>query len=63
MFNYTGDALVLSHFRSNTLMIMDYPSLSLRVQPAAHVGGCMAVALDPRGRLLYNYNFSSSVVT
>lgn len=31
---------------------MDYPSLAVRESPAAHVGGCIAVALDPRGRYL-----------
>jgi THO complex subunit 3 len=31
---------------------MDYPSLTVRESPAAHVGGCVAVALDPRGRYL-----------
>ena len=48
MFNHVGDGMILSHYRSNTVMIVDYPSLVVREQPAAHVGGCMAVALDPR---------------
>ncbi|KAL5508132.1 hypothetical protein ACEPAH_5750 [Sanghuangporus vaninii] len=52
MFNHAGDGLVLSHFRQNTVMILDYPSLTIREQLPAHVGGCLAVALDPRGRYL-----------
>ncbi|THH12351.1 hypothetical protein EW145_g58 [Phellinidium pouzarii] len=52
LFNHSGDGLALSFYRSNTLIIMDYPSLTIREQPAAHVGGCLAVALDPRGRYL-----------
>ncbi|EJD01319.1 WD40 repeat-like protein [Fomitiporia mediterranea MF3/22] len=52
LFNHAGNGLVLSHFRQNTVMIVDYPSLQIREQPAAHVGGCLAVALDPRGRYL-----------
>lgn len=34
----------------HTLRVLDYPSLDVRDSPAAHVGGCMALALDPRGR-------------
>ncbi len=45
----------------NSLMIMDYPSLMIREQPSAHVGGCMAVALDPRGRYLASGGHDSIV--
>lgn len=51
MFNHVGDGIILTHHSEHTLRIMDYPSLTLRESPAAHVGGCVAVALDPRGRL------------
>jgi len=27
-----------------------YPSLEVEDSPAAHIGGCMALALDPRGK-------------
>ncbi|THH19905.1 hypothetical protein EW146_g1344 [Bondarzewia mesenterica] len=50
MFNHTGDGIILTHNSEHTLRIMDYPSLSLYETPAAHVGGCVAAALDPRGR-------------
>ncbi|KAF9018213.1 WD40-repeat-containing domain protein [Rhodocollybia butyracea] len=52
IFNHTGTGLVLTHISENTFRVMDYPSFSLRDNPAAHVGGCVAVALDPRGRYL-----------
>ena len=50
MFNHVGDGIILTHHSEHTLRIMDYPSLTIRESPAAHVGGCVAVALDPRGR-------------
>jgi hypothetical protein len=50
MFNHAGDSVILTHHSEHTLRIMDYPSLTVRESPAAHVGGCVAVALDPRGR-------------
>jgi len=52
MFNHVGDGIILTHHSEHNLRIMDYPSLTLRESPAAHVGGCVAVALDPRGRLI-----------
>ncbi|TDL29654.1 WD40 repeat-like protein [Rickenella mellea] len=60
-FNHVGDGLILSHWRSNTLMIMEYPSLTQLEQPAAHVGGCMAIALDPRGKYLASGGHDSIV--
>lgn len=50
MFNHAGDGVILTHHSEHTLRVMDYPALTLRENPAAHVGGCVAVALDPRGR-------------
>ncbi|KAF7332395.1 WD-REPEATS-REGION domain-containing protein [Mycena kentingensis (nom. inval.)] len=52
IFNHAGDGLVLAHHTEYTLRVVDYPSLALRESIAAHVGGCAAVALDPRGRYL-----------
>ncbi|KAG6850912.1 hypothetical protein H0H93_006738 [Arthromyces matolae] len=52
MFNHVGDGIICTHHSEHTLRILDYPSLKLRESPAAHVGGCVAVALDPRGRYL-----------
>lgn len=40
----------MAHYSEHTLRVFDYPSLASRESPAAHVGGCGAVALDPRGR-------------
>jgi THO complex subunit 3 len=50
MFNHVGDGVIMTHHQEHTIRIMDYPSLTVRESPAAHVGGCVAVALDPRGR-------------
>jgi hypothetical protein len=63
MFNHAGDGVILTHHSEHTLRVMDYPSLTLRESPAAHVGGCVAVALDPRGRWIlrlqnYLYNLT-----
>jgi len=61
MFNHTGDGIILTHHSEHTLRIMDYPSLQIRENPAAHVGGCVAVALDPRGRYLASGGYDSIV--
>ncbi|KAG6861575.1 hypothetical protein C0995_014871 [Termitomyces sp. Mi166 len=61
MFNHVGDGIILTHHSEHTLRILDYPSLKLRESPAAHVGGCVAVALDPRGRYLASGGFDSIV--
>lgn len=50
MFNHVGDGIILTHHSEHSVRVMDYPTLALRESPAAHVGGCVAVALDPRGR-------------
>ncbi|KIY46607.1 WD40 repeat-like protein [Fistulina hepatica ATCC 64428] len=49
MFNYAGDGLVLTHHSEHTLRTLTWPDLIEIQKPAAHVGGCVAVALDPRG--------------
>jgi len=61
MFNHVGDGVVMTHHQEHTIRIMDYPSLSVRESPAAHVGGCVAVALDPRGRYLASGGYDSIV--
>ncbi|KAG6910126.1 hypothetical protein DXG01_012885 [Tephrocybe rancida] len=61
MFNHVGDGVILTHHSEHTLRVLDYPSLKLRESPAAHVGGCVAVALDPRGRYLASGGFDSIV--
>lgn len=50
IFNHSGDGLVVAFHSEHTLRVIDYPSLEVKDSPAAHVGGCMALALDPRGR-------------
>ncbi|KAI6152368.1 WD40-repeat-containing domain protein [Pisolithus tinctorius] len=60
-FNHAGDGIILTHHSEHSLRIVDYPSLTLRENPAAHVGGCLAVALDPRGRYLASGGYDSIV--
>jgi THO complex subunit 3 len=50
MFNNGGDGIILTHTSEHAVRILDFPGLSLKESPAAHVGGCVAVSLDPRGR-------------
>ena len=45
----------------HAIRIVDVPSLALRENLAAHVGGCVAAALDPRGRYLASGGFDSIV--
>ncbi|KIK67706.1 hypothetical protein GYMLUDRAFT_256545 [Collybiopsis luxurians FD-317 M1] len=52
IFNHVGTGIILTHIAENVFRVMDFPSFTLRAHPAAHVGGCSAVALDPRGRYL-----------
>ncbi|KAL0950255.1 hypothetical protein HGRIS_010238 [Hohenbuehelia grisea] len=61
IFNHAGDAVVLTHHSEHTIRVMDYPSLTVLESPAAHVGGCVAVALDPRGRYLASGGYDSIV--
>ncbi|KXN92347.1 THO complex subunit 3 [Leucoagaricus sp. SymC.cos] len=61
IFNHTGDGLVVAFHSEHTLRVLDYPSLEVRDSPAAHVGGCMALALDPRGRYLASGGLDSIV--
>ncbi|EKM79913.1 hypothetical protein AGABI1DRAFT_119963 [Agaricus bisporus var. burnettii JB137-S8] len=61
IFNHTGDGVVVAFHSEHTLRVLDYPSLDVRDSPAAHVGGCMALALDPRGRYLASGGLDSIV--
>ncbi|TFK25966.1 WD40 repeat-like protein [Coprinopsis marcescibilis] len=49
IFNHTGDGVVVSHHQMNSIRVLNYPSWNSQENPAAHVGGCVALALDPRG--------------
>ncbi|KAH9833686.1 WD40 repeat-like protein [Rhodofomes roseus] len=60
-FNHAGDGLVLTHQSEATIRILDYPSLSIVHATPAHVGGCVAAALDPRGRYLASGGHDSIV--
>ena len=61
LFNHVGDGIVISHHTEHTLRVIDYPSLTVRESPAAHVGGCVALALDPRGRYLASGGLDSII--
>jgi THO complex subunit 3 len=61
MFNHTGDSVILTHMSEHAIRIVDVPSLALRENLAAHVGGCVAAALDPRGRYLASGGYDSIV--
>lgn len=61
MFNQMGDSVILTHMSEHAIRIVDVPSLALRENLAAHVGGCVAAALDPRGRYLASGGLDSIV--
>jgi THO complex subunit 3 len=61
IFNHTGDSVILTHMSEHAIRIVDVPSLVLRENLAAHVGGCVASALDPRGRYLASGGYDSIV--
>ncbi|KAI0650495.1 WD40 repeat-like protein [Trametes meyenii] len=51
-FNHVGDGIVLTHQSEHHVRILDFPSFNVLHSLPAHVGGCVAAALDPRGRYL-----------
>ena len=53
--------MILTHMSEHAIRIVDVPSLALRENLAAHVGGCIAAALDPRGRYLASGGYDSIV--
>ncbi|KAG1812283.1 hypothetical protein EV424DRAFT_1418803, partial [Suillus variegatus] len=61
IFNHVGDGIILTHHSEHSVRVMDYPTLTLREGSAAHVGGCVAIALDPRGRYLASGGYDSTV--
>ncbi|KAF4601393.1 hypothetical protein EYR38_006046 [Pleurotus pulmonarius] len=61
MFNHMGDGVIITHHSEHSIRVIDYPSMAVRETPAAHVGGCVAVALDPRGRYLASGGIDSIV--
>ncbi|KAI0638425.1 WD40 repeat-like protein [Trametes polyzona] len=60
-FNHVGDGIVLTHQSEHTIRILDYPGLNVIQSTPAHVGGCVAAALDPRGRYLASGGHDSIV--
>ncbi|EMD40590.1 hypothetical protein CERSUDRAFT_62566 [Gelatoporia subvermispora B] len=60
-FNNAGDGLVLTHQHEPTIRVLEYPSLTVLHSTPAHVGGCVAAALDPRGRYLASGGHDSIV--
>ena len=50
VFNHAGDGILLVHNSEHAIRVMDFPTLTVCESPAAHVGGTVALALDPRGR-------------
>ncbi|KAJ7579099.1 WD40-repeat-containing domain protein [Mycena floridula] len=60
-FNNVGDGLILTFPSEHAFRVLDYPSLTVQETPAAHVGGCVAVAVDPRGRYLASGGHDSIV--
>lgn len=61
LFNHAGDGIVASFHSEHTLRVFDYPSLTIQENPAAHVGGCIAIAQDPRGRYIASGGHDSIV--
>lgn len=50
-----------SFHSEHTLRIFDYPALTIQENPAAHVGGCIAIAQDPRGKYIASGGHDSIV--
>ncbi|KAF8639886.1 hypothetical protein AX17_001139 [Amanita inopinata Kibby_2008] len=61
IFNHAGDGILLTHNSEHAIRVVDFPNLAVRESPAAHVGGCVALALDPRGRYLASGGHDSIV--
>lgn len=52
MFNHVGDGIVLTHQSEHSIRLVEFPSLAIIHAMPTHVGGCVAAALDPRGKLV-----------
>jgi len=61
LFNHAGDGLVVSFYSEHSLRVFTYPGLIIQETPAAHVGGCVAMAQDPRGRYVASGGHDSIV--
>lgn len=61
IFNNTGDGIILTHTSEHTVRVLDFPSLSVRETPPAHVAGAVCTAIDPRGRYLASGGHDSIV--
>jgi len=61
LFNHAGDGIVASFHSEHTLRVFDYPALTIQENPAAHVGGCIAIAQDPRGKYIASGGHDSIV--
>ena len=61
LFNHAGDGIVASFHSEHTLRVFDYPGLTIQENPAAHVGGCVAIAQDPRGKYIASGGHDSIV--
>ncbi|CAK5263112.1 unnamed protein product [Mycena citricolor] len=61
LWNHSGDGFATTYYSETSLRILDYPSLTRKEELPAHPGGCMALALDPRGRYLASGGFDSIV--
>jgi len=51
VFNHSGNAIFLG-CSDGAVKVIDYPGLELMEKSGAHVSGCYAVGLDPRGKYL-----------
>lgn len=51
VFNWAGTALAVVHQTESQIRIVEWPSLIIKETLPAHVGGCVALALHPGGRL------------
>lgn len=61
LFNHTGDAFITAHTADANLRAIRYPSITSATSFAAHVGGCIATAFDPRGQYLASGGHDSIV--
>ncbi|EIM87905.1 WD40 repeat-like protein [Stereum hirsutum FP-91666 SS1] len=61
MFNHVGDGLILTHISEYQVRIHDFPALTVQESLPAHVGGCIAAALDPRGKYMASGGYDTIV--
>lgn len=61
LFSHTGEHIVVNNSAEHTLRILEFPSMKVVHSTPAHVNGCVATALDPRGRYLASAGHDSIV--